>query len=78
MKNKYLMTVEEINQSYQDFQDDLATRELHLKLLPTFKDESLDDLFNLLNEVREATPIFAEKEQSIPENTSSINTINIL
>ena len=67
------MTVEEINQSYQDFQDDLATRELHLKLLPNFKDESLDDLFNLINELRETTPIFTEKEQQSPENHSDKN-----
>lgn len=62
------MTAEEINQSYQKFQDELATRELHLKLLPTFKDESLDDLINLLKEVKENTPIFTEKEDSVPDN----------
>ena len=62
------MTIEEINQSYQEFQDELATRELHLKLLPTFKDESLDDLINLLKEVKENTPIFTEKEEPIPDN----------
>ena len=65
------MTPEEINQAYQDFQDDLATRELKLKLLPTFKeDESLNDLLKLLNEVREATPIFTEKEQPEPETAN--------
>ncbi|MBR0519249.1 hypothetical protein IJJ97_05615 [bacterium] len=62
------MTAEEINQSYQEFQDELATRELHLKLLPTFKDESLDDLINLLKEVKENTPIFTEKEEPVPDN----------
>ena len=62
------MTIEEINQSYQEFQDELATRELHLKLLPTFKDESLDDLINLLKEVKDNTPIFIEKEQPVPDN----------
>jgi len=62
------MTIEEINQSYQEFQDELATRELHLKLLPTFKDESLDDLINLLKEVKDNTPIFIEKEQPIQDN----------
>ena len=72
------MTVEDINQSYQDFQDDLAIRELHLKLLPTFKDESMDDLLSLLNELKEATPIFAEKEQPTPEDVRDKNIINIL
>ena len=62
------MTAKEINQSYQEFQDELATRELHLKLLPTFKDESLDDLINLLKEVKDNTPIFIEKEQPVPDN----------
>ena len=62
------MTAEEINQSYQEFQDDLAIRELHLKLLPSFKDESLDDLINLLKEVKENTPIFTEKEEPVPDN----------
>lgn len=62
------MTAEEINQSYQEFQDELATRELHLKLLPTFKDESLDDLINLLKEVKDNTPIFTEKEELVPDN----------
>jgi hypothetical protein len=62
------MTIEEINQSYQEFQDELATRELHVKLLPTFKDESLDDLINLLKEVKENTPIFTEKEEPVPDN----------
>lgn len=55
------MTAEVINQSYQDFQEELATRELHLKLLSTFNDEPMDDLFDLLNELKEATPIFTEK-----------------
>ena len=68
------MTIEEINQSYQEFQDELATRELHLKLLPTFKDESLDDLINLLKEVKENTPIFTEKEDSVPDNASNKTT----
>ena len=68
------MTVEDINQSYQDFQDDLAIRELHLKLLPTFKDESLDDLINLLKEVKENTPIFTEKEEPVPDNPSNKTT----
>ena len=62
------MTIEEINQSYQEFQDELATRELHLKLLPTFKDESLDDLINLLKEVKQNTPIFTEKEGPVQDN----------
>ena len=68
------MTAEEINQSYQEFQDDLAIRELHLKLLPSFKDESLDDLINLLKEVKENTPIFTEKEEPVPDNPSNKTT----
>jgi len=68
------MTIEEINQSYQEFQDELATRELHLKLLPTFKDESLDDLINLLKEVKDNTPIFTEKEEPVPDNASNKTT----
>ena len=68
------MTIEEINQSYQEFQDELATRELHLKLLPTFKDESLDDLINLLKEVKDNTPIFTEKEEFVPDNPSNKTT----
>ncbi|MBO4561259.1 MAG: hypothetical protein J5705_04745 [Bacteroidaceae bacterium] len=62
------MTVEEINQSYQDFQDELATRELHLKLLPAFKDERLDDLISLLNEIREAPPILIDQKYLTPDN----------
>ena len=68
------MTIEEINQSYQEFQDELATRELHLELLPTFKDESLDDLINLLKEVKDNTPIFTEKEEPVPDNSSNKTT----
>ena len=52
------MTTEEINQSYQDFQDDLAIRELHLKILPTFKDDEFrDKLFSQLNEIKETPPV---------------------
>ncbi len=64
------MTIEEINKTYQDFQDELATRELHLKLLPTFKDESLDELLDLINELKGNTPIFTDKEQPTPESTT--------
>ena len=64
------MTAEEINQSYQEFQDELATRELHLKLLPTFKDESLDELLDLINELKGNTPVFTNKEQPTPESTT--------
>ena len=71
------MTTEEINQSYQDFQDELATRELHLKLLPTFKDESLDELLYLLNELKGDTPIHIEDTQPYSQNTSDKNDINI-
>ena len=68
------MTIEEINQSYQEFQDELATRELHLKLLPTFKDESLDDLINLLKEVKDNTPISTQKEDPVPDTPSNKTT----
>ena len=58
------MTAEEINQSYQDFQEELASRELHLKLLSSFNDEPMDDLFDLLNELKESTPIFNNKPET--------------
>lgn len=58
------MTIEDINQSYQDFQDELAIRELNLKLLPCFNKEPLDDLLDLLKEVKENTPIFTPESYS--------------
>ena len=65
--NKYLMTVEEINKSYQEYQDDLARRELHLKLLVTFKGEHMDDLFTLLKEINDSPPVFTDTDQAPPE-----------
>ena len=62
--NKYLMTVEEINKSYQEYQDDLARRELHLKLLVTFKGEHMDDLFTLLKEINDSPPVFTDTDQA--------------
>lgn len=58
------MTIEDINQTYQEYQDELAVRELHLKLLPSFNTEQVDDLINLLKEVKETTPIFTPKSSS--------------
>lgn len=58
------MTEEELNQSYQDFQDELAVRELHLKLLPSFNKEPMDDLIKLLKEIKETTPIFTPESSS--------------
>ena len=68
------MKPEDINQAYQDFQDDLATRELHLKLLPAFKDERLDDLLNLLKEVKGDTPTLTDNKQPTPESTNEIES----
>ena len=65
------MTTEEINQSYQDFQDDLAIRELHLKILPTFKDdEFLDTLFSQLNEIKETPPVLIHQKHLTPKETT--------
>ena len=61
------MTVEEINKSYQEYQDDLARRELHLKLLVTFIDEPMDDLFTLLKEINDSPPVFTDTDQAPPE-----------
>ena len=61
------MTVEEINNSYQEYQDDLARRELHLKLPVTFIDEHMDDLFTLLKEINDSPPVFTDKGQAPPE-----------
>lgn len=60
--NKYLMTVEEINNSYQEYQDDLALRELHLKLPVTFCDDHLDDLFTLLKEIKDSPPLLTDTD----------------
>ena len=61
--NKYLMTLDELNNSFQEYQDDLAVREQHLKLLVTFRDNHQDDLLSLLKELNESTPVFTDKKQ---------------
>ena len=52
MKDK---TVEDINQEFQDYQDDLLIRQKHLKLLPSFDTSSMDDLMSLLDRPQEIT-----------------------
>lgn len=52
MKDK---TVEDINQEFQDFQDDLIIRKKHLKLLPSFDTSSMDDLMSLLDRPQKIT-----------------------
>ena len=42
-------TVDDINQEFQDFQDDLTLREKHLKLPSSFDTSSMDDLISLLD-----------------------------
>lgn len=46
---KDLVTVDDINQEFQDFQDDLILREKHLKLPSSFDTSSMDDLISLLD-----------------------------
>ncbi len=46
-----MKTIEEINKSFEEYQEELELRELHLKLLPSFNKEPIDDLFSLLNEI---------------------------
>ena len=56
------MTLEEINNSFQEYQDDLAVRELHLKPIFHFSDDHQDDLFALLKELRNSTPILFDPD----------------
>lgn len=49
LKMKDNKTVEEINQEFQDFQDDLLIRKKHLKLPSSFDTSSMDDLIALLD-----------------------------
>lgn len=43
-------TLSEINDLYQDFQDELLTKEKKLRILPTFKEEEeLDQLISLID-----------------------------
>ena len=43
-------TLEEINDSFDSYQEDLATRDLHLKLLVYFEDDSLDSILSMLKD----------------------------
>ena len=42
-------TIDEINQEFQDYQDDLLIRKKHLKLHPVFDTSSMDELISLLD-----------------------------
>lgn len=42
-------TLDDINQEFQDFQDDLTLREKHLKLPSSFDTSSMDDLISMLD-----------------------------
>ena len=45
------ITLSDINDQFQEFQDDLSVREKKLKLLPSFKDDdSIEKLLLLLKE----------------------------
>lgn len=48
-------TVDDINQEFQDFQDDLNQRSKHLKLPSSFDTSSMDDLISLLD-IPQKTP----------------------
>ena len=50
MKETTTPTVEDINDKYDSYIHDLDIRELHLKLIPVFPTEELDDLLSLLKE----------------------------
>ena len=52
-------TTEELNHMFLDYQEDLASRELHLKFPVSFSDDSLDDLITLLASL--PTPDFTGK-----------------
>ena len=43
-------TIDDLNQQFQDFQDDLMTREKKLKFIPVFDKGKLDDLIALLHQ----------------------------
>lgn len=43
-------TLEEINSSYDSYQEDLQTRDLHLRLLVSFDDSGMDDILSLIKE----------------------------
>ena len=42
-------TVDDINQEFQDYQDDLTLREKRLRLPSTFDTSSMDDLISMLD-----------------------------
>lgn len=43
-------TVEDINDMYDSYIKDLDIRDLHLKLIPSFPTDELDDLLSILKE----------------------------
>lgn len=47
--------IDEINQLFQDYQDELTTREKHLKLIPDFS-HSMDELTEFLRSKDIPTP----------------------
>lgn len=49
LKMKDNKSVEEINQDFQEYQDDLIIREKHLKLPSSFDTSSMDDIIALLD-----------------------------
>jgi len=55
------MTNAEINQEFEEFQQDLNTRSLHLKELVRFNIEDNDPLFKLLGEIRNISINIEEK-----------------
>lgn len=45
-----MKTVDDINREFQDYQEDLQTRDLHLRLLVSFDDSGMDDILSLIKE----------------------------
>lgn len=43
-------TLEEINSSYDSYQEDLQTRDLKLRLLVSFEDSGMDDILSLIKD----------------------------
>ena len=50
MKETNTPTVEDINDMYDSYIKDLDIRDLHLKLIPVFPTDELDDLLSLVKE----------------------------
>ena len=44
-----MKNIDDINREFQDYQEDLQTRDLHLRLLVSFEDD-LDPIFLMLQE----------------------------